>query len=417
MGSFRKLLNILAGVSIAFAVLAIVGFGLFFAAGAIGVPLLLFVVIVCGWLGYVYFRYRFTRQEELLQLLAAASEANLPLVPALRAYVRDRPTEGQWGWWDVAFLFAFPPAYWLMHQRYSWDRRAADVADALEEGASLPEALRSVPGAAPYNLAVAAAVGESTGRLPECLRRADRERLVGVWLDVIPRLAYPIALVLFISGVTTFFMVQVMPRIKKIFDDFHKPLPNFTVGLIETSMIIEDWWLAIAGGIAAIVLLIALLIVSPAFRWYLPFFSRLYRWEIQGLVLRMLSPLTAAGRPIPESLLRLADAPDFPTVVQNRLRDAHGRIERGDGLAESLHRAGLLPRSMMPLVRAAERVNTLPWALAELGEVQAGRASRVVRRTTLVVSIIMVIAVGTVVAGVVLAMFLPLIQLLTSLST
>ena len=122
--------------------------------------------------------------------------------------------------------------------------------------------------------------------MPECLRGADRERLVGVWLDVIPRLAYPIALVLFISGVTTFFMVQIMPRIKKIFDDFRQPLPNFTVGLIEASVIIQEWWLAIAGGIAAIVLLIALLIVSPAFRWYLPYFGRLYRWEIQGLVLR-----------------------------------------------------------------------------------------------------------------------------------
>ena len=57
----------------------------------------------------------------------------------------------------------------------------------------------------------------------------------------------------------------------------------------------------------------------------------------------MLSPLTAAGRPIPESLLILADAPDFPTVVQNRLRDAHRRTERGDGLAESLHRSGSYP--------------------------------------------------------------------------
>jgi type IV pilus assembly protein PilC len=416
MGSFRKLLNIVAGVFIALALLAIVGFGLFSASLAIGLPLLIFIMIISGWLGYVYFRYRFTRQEELLQLLVAASEANLPLVPALRAYVRDRPTEGQWGWWDVAFLFAFPPAYWLMHQRYAWDRRAADVADALEEGSSLPEALRSVPGAAPYNLAVAAAVGESTGRLSECLRRADRERLVGVWLDVIPRLAYPIALVLFITGVTTFFLVQIMPRIKKIFDDFHEPLPNFTIGLVHAGMVVQDWWAAIAGGIALIVFVIALLIVSPAFRWYLPFFGRLYRWDIQGLVLRMLSPLTAAGRPIPESLLRLADAPDFPTVVQNRLRDAHRRIERGDGLAESLHSAGLLPQSMAPLVRAAERANTLPWALAELGEVQAGRASRVVRRTTLVIGIMMVIAVGTLVASIVLAMFLPLIKLLTSLS-
>jgi type IV pilus assembly protein PilC len=416
MGMIRKSFNILAGVLAAVFVLGLIGYGLFVASLAIGVPLLIFIIIVTGWFGYVYFRYRFARQEELLHLLAAASEANLPLVPALRAYVRDRPTEGQWGWWDVAILFAFPPAYWLMHQRDAHDRRAADLADALEEGRSVPEALRSVPGAATYHLTVAAEVGETTGRMAECLRRADRERLVGVWLDVIPRLAYPLALLLFVSGVTTFFMVQIMPRMMKIYDDFHQTLPDMTLLLLRVSATIAEYWLPIAGGFLFVVVVIPLMIVSPTVRWYLPVFGRLYRWEIQGLVLRMLGPLVAAGRPIPESLARLADAPDFPSVVRSRLRDAQRRIERGDPLADALYRAGLLTSPMMPLVRAAEHANTLPWAFAELGEVLAGRAARVVRRTTVVIAIMMVIGVGTIVGCLVLAMFLPLINLLTSLS-
>jgi len=269
-------------------------------------------MVVVGWLLYVYFRYRFVRQDELVQVLATAADANLPLIPAIRAYVRDRPAEGQWGWWDVTLLFAFPPAYWLMHQRHTFDSRAADIADALEDGQSLHEALRSVPGAAPIDVTVAASVGEATGRLSECLRRSDRERLTGVWLEIIPRLAYPLALLFFVVGIASFFMAQIMPRIERIFIDFKQPLPDMTVHLNTAWSRASNWWIVVAGAFAAIIGILSLLITSPTIRWHFPFVGRLYRWEVQGLILRMLGALVGAGRPVPESLGRLADAADFP---------------------------------------------------------------------------------------------------------
>src|SRR5437667_2518263 len=112
-------------------------------------PFVLLFFMAVGWVLYTYFRYRFARQEELLHVLATAVEADLPLVPAIRAFVRDRPIEGRWGWFDVSILFAVPPGYWLWRQRDRFDRRAEELADALEEGHSLTNALRSVRGAAP----------------------------------------------------------------------------------------------------------------------------------------------------------------------------------------------------------------------------------------------------------------------------
>jgi type II secretory pathway component PulF len=411
---FVKVLGWIVGTML---VLSLIGFGLFEGGMSIGVPFVLFFIVAIGWLSYVYFRYRFVRQDELVQVLASAAAANMPLIPAIRAYVRDRPSEGQWGWWDVTFLFAFPPAYWLMHQRHTYDRRAADVADALEDGQSLHEALRSVRGAAPSDVAVAASVGETTGRLSECLRRSDRDRLAGVWLEIVPRLAYPLALLLFVVGIATFFMSKIMPRIQRIFDDFKQPLPDTTIYLNTAWASLSEWWLVIAGSIAAVLGLVALIIASPLVRWRLPLIGRAYRWEVQGLILRMLGALVAAGRPLPESLARLVDAADFPPVVRRRIYSARQAIERGDSLADSLYRVGLLPSSMAPLVRAAQRAHTLPWALTELGEVLSGRATRVVRRVSLILSPALVIVVGTIVGFIVLAMFLPLIQLLTRLSS
>jgi type II secretory pathway component PulF len=411
-----RILKVLAWILGTLVFLGILVSGFAFGGSAIGVPLILFIVIVAGWFVYVFFRYRFVRQEEIVQVLSAAAEAKLPLAPALRAYVRDRPMESQWGWWDVTLMFAFPPGYWLAHQRHVFERRAGDIADLLEAGHSLPEALREVRGAAHYDVTVAATVGEEIGQLPESLRRADRERLVGVWLEVVPRLAYPLALMFFILGITTFFMMQIMPRLRKIFHDFNYELPPITSALIDVWNGTQDWHWIIAAVLAGLAVLLAILIASPTVRWYLPICGRVYRWDVQGLILRMLSLLVEAGRTLPESLGLLADNSDFPAIVQVRLSAARVRINRGEPLAESLHGAGLLPGSMIPLLHSAERANTLPWALRELGEMLAGRANRVVRRVSLIVAPALVLVVGSVVAFIVLAMFMPLIDLLTRLS-
>src|SRR5207248_5371401 len=140
-------------------------------------PLFLIGLLAAGWMAYAYLRYRQVRQDELFQVVVTAVAARLPLGSAVRAYLQDRPGEGEWGGWDAALLFLFPPGFWLWHQRHAFDRRAADLADLIDEGVPLPDALRAVRGVASREVRVAAAVGETTGRLAECLRRADRERL------------------------------------------------------------------------------------------------------------------------------------------------------------------------------------------------------------------------------------------------
>src|SRR5437764_6964312 len=187
-------------------------------------PLLVFAMLGVGWMFYAFLRYRQARQDELLQVLATAVEANLPLAPAVRAYLRDRPREGEGHLWDALLLVLFFPGDWLWLQRYSFDYRAEELADLLGAGVPLSDALREVRGAAPREVRVAAAVGESTGRLATCLRRADRERLAGAWLEIVPRLMYPLLLLLIILGITGFLMSFIMPKLQRIFSDFGQEL-------------------------------------------------------------------------------------------------------------------------------------------------------------------------------------------------
>src|SRR3954468_24768995 len=114
--------------------LALVVAGLFLTGLGQTILLLPFALLGAGWMVYAFLRYRQARQDELLQVLATAIEANLPLAPAGRAFLRDRPREGEGHVWDALLLVLFFPGDWLWLQRYSFDYKADELADLLGAG-------------------------------------------------------------------------------------------------------------------------------------------------------------------------------------------------------------------------------------------------------------------------------------------
>jgi type IV pilus assembly protein PilC len=416
-----KILALLAGVA-AMAALLVAWLSFLtwmFSLSVPGVSLFaLFLFILSGWMTYAYVSYRQGQQDELLRLLIAAVDAKMPLVPALRAYQGDRPSRLPYHVLLMVVMCALFPGslviwIWLMWRRF--DKRVGQLADLLEDGDSLTDALNDVPGIAPSEVRLAAAVGETTGRLGDCLKRADRQRLTVAWLELVPRVVYPLVVLLFISGITAFLVVTIVPKFKKIFDEFGQKFPTITQTLVNYSWIAADFLFVLPATIFFAAVAGALVIASPAVRWYTPLLGRLYRWEAQGQVLRSLGVLVEAGKPVPESLHFLAEGDELSGPVRKRLGRAAAAAERGEPLAAALRANGLLPKSMVPLVQAAERAGTLPWALAELGEHLGGKAHRIVKRLSLILSPFLVAAVGVVVAFIAVGMFLPLIKLMESL--
>src|SRR5215469_12646495 len=92
-----------------------------------------------GWMLFAFLHYRQCRQEEFLQVVAAAAEAEAPLAPALWAYLRDRPRGGLHEFWVALLLFfVLPVYYWLWYRGSNYDRKVEQVAKLLEGGHSLP---------------------------------------------------------------------------------------------------------------------------------------------------------------------------------------------------------------------------------------------------------------------------------------
>jgi len=379
------------------------------------VTLLLFVFY--GWMLFTFLNYRYSRQEELLQLLTTAVQARAPLAPALRAYLHDRPCGTLRELWVGTLLFfVLPGYYWIWHLRHNFDRKIARVAHLLEQGFDLDQALLATPGVVPREAVLAAAIGQSTGELALCLRNSARSQLNNIWMEVLPRILYPVGLLLFITGITAFWMIFIGPRIVRIFKDFKEELPWQTATLMNGwgGLMGQNW--AVVFAFMLVSGLIILVIASPTVRWYCPGVGRFYRRGVQSKLMKMLSVLLDAGKTLPQALEVLTDSGYFPEAVNRRLDDACEQVEQGEPWTDSLRRVGLLPASVVPLLHAAERVHNLPWALAEVGESQATRTFRLLHRLTLVFSPAIICGVGLLVGFIVYGMFIPLTHLITKMS-
>ena len=376
--------------------------------------LLLLVSLVYGWMLVAYLHYRQGRQDEFLHLLTTAVETDAPLAPAVWAYLEDRPSGWLREFWVALLLFfVMPGYYWIWHRRHSYDQKVAAVAHRLEQGVSLPDALLATPGVASRETILAAAVGQSTGRLALCLRSSARTRQTTIWPEILPRVVYPLFLLLFLSGITGFWMTWIVPRLVRIFEDFGLELPALTEQLVDLWQPCVD---ALSWGFLGLAGVLLLLVASSTVRWYFPGLGRLHRMKVQSQVLRMLAILLDTGKPVPESLAVLASSGYFSGTVRRRLNAVRHRVEQGEPLADSLRRQGLLPPSMVPLVLAARTGSESALALGELGDNRANRRIRSLRRISLLFFPAIVVVIGFMVGFIVLGMFLPLVEIMTRLS-
>jgi type IV pilus assembly protein PilC len=386
-------------------------FVVLFGLHAAGMVLLLGVGAIACWVAFSYFHYRYLRQEELLHVLINAVDSGTPISAALWAYMDDRP---QSRWREILVsLIVTPIYYWSWHRWNSFDRKVEHVAGLLDVGASLHEALVDTPGVASKEVMLATAIGESTGTLGQCLRSVPRWRLATVWLEILPRVIYPLLLLVFIMAITTFVLIFIIPKFEKIFADFKVRLPTVT----ESFITFGRWYLSHFALISVVGFLVCVkaLLLSSTLCWYFPVVGHLYRMQARSRVLKTLALLLETEHTVPEALDVLEQSGYFWGTVQRRLRLVRFRVALGEPLFEQLCRQGLLPGHMIPLLQAAERARNLPWALNELGESLGARTFRLAHRLTMTVFPAAVMAVGLLVGFFAYAMFSPLVTVLSEM--
>jgi len=332
---------------------------------------------------------------ELAGQVAELAKAGLPLAPGLRALAEETP-----------------------RRRVASALRA--VAGELEAGVSLDAALESQRSRFPVHLRGLILAGIRSGRLPEVLQQfvAVQRNRIELRHRLRMTLAYPTVLLSLLLALFVFINLYLVPQFTAIFDDFEAELPAMTQMLVWTST--TGVWILLGLVAAVVALLVAACFVPRPFwprrlLYAVPVIGPL--WRAGGLVefSRLMELLVGQQVPLPEALRLTAAALRAPELAA-ACRTAAREVEAGRDLSDCIAGRWPFPATLWPVVAWGQKASNLPEAFRAAGEMFEGRI-RV--HHTLLQCILPPIVFLFIIGGVsflILALFMPLISLITSIT-
>jgi len=298
-------------------------------------------------------------------------------------------------------------------------RVLSEVRTDLNEGTAFHRALAKhtkVFGSTYSNMVRA---GESSGTLEIVLQRlADfTEAQVRLRNKVIGALTYPVIMLIISVVIVAAMMVLVVPKITIMFEDLGAELPLITKVLILTSDILSSWWpLLILLAIAASLLFNRWrLSEQGSVKWdrfllRVPVLGDLLRKVAIARFARTLATLLSSGVPL------LAAMEIVENVVSNKilaavLEEARAAIREGDTISGPLKRSEQFPPMVVHMVAIGERSGELEDMLRNVSESYENQVDTRVNALTSILEPIMIVGMGVLVAFLVAAILLPMMQL------
>lgn len=296
-----------------------------------------------------------------------------------------------------------------------------NVHAGVVEGRRLADAMAREPRSFPPLYRAMIAAGESSGTLPAILERLSTllERQAEIRGKLLTALAYPVILALVATGVVAALMIFVVPQVVEQFDTVGQQLPLLTRIVIGISDLLVSWWwlmlLVLGAAVAGFVVALRQPPIRLAFdSWLLriPLLGRLLRDLHAARMARTLATMVASRLPLLEGLTLTAG-----TIHNRRLKLASDEITdaiRGGGsLSAAMRRAGVFPPLLTYLAASGEAAGQLDEMLERAADYLEREFDRFTATAMSLLEPAIIVVMGGVVATIVLAILLPILQLNT----
>ncbi|MFV1968435.1 MAG: type II secretion system F family protein [Pirellulaceae bacterium] len=360
---------------------------------------LLVVAAPIGWLivlaviAMAVARYRVLERRALLWSFSIAASKGIPLEQAARAFSDERTDE--------------------------IGVRASRLADLLESGVPLTDALAASRTWLPTDALVAVRVGQETGQLAPALAQVVKmdDDMDSLLRSVFEKFVYLGLIVNVLIGILMFLMLKIVPVFRKMFEDFELELPPMTQWVVETSQFGVSYWFLMFPFILVLMMLffVGALYYTGWLPRDIPGLNRLALRFDGAVVMRVLALAVRQDISLPRMIGLLTDV--YPRwSMRARLLAAAARIEGGHDWCESLLYAGIIRRYDAAVLKTATRVGNLAWALEEMAESAVRRMAYRLRLLLNVAFPLVLVAFGIVVAFHVIGLFMPLVSLIQGLT-
>jgi len=293
------------------------------------------------------------------------------------------------------------------------------VRSRVMEGHSLADGLAEFPQAFPELYRATVSAGEQSGHLDAVLERLAEftESRQILQQQVRNALIYPIALVVTATGIISFMLAYVVPKIINIFENYDQQLPVLTRIMIGTSDIIRGYWFVIIAALLVLIFGIRQLLKreGPRRRFHhlllhLPIVARLTRGINTARFTQTLSILAGSGVPILESL-RIAAQVVVNIPMREAVEEAALRIREGGMISRSLATSKLFPPMTTHLISSGEASGRLEEMLSRAAINQAREVDGLISTMLGIMQPLLVIVMAIIVLLIVLAILLPIFEI------
>ena len=305
------------------------------------------------------------------------------------------------------------------------DKRLAvslhQIHDAVSGGQSLSAAVASYGEFFPNTLAPMLAAAEATGEVPETLRKSC-ERLRGELQmkgTIVGAMIYPVILIGASVIVMSALILGVLPQFGKVFASMGKPIPASTQFLLSTGSFCRENWMfifpAIIGGSVALFFLRRHPVIRrPIARllMYGPLIRDAYRPLAAGRNFRTISAMVRGGVPMLQAV-RLTRQTTDDLYWQTLLDDVEECLIDGSSASVALTPADFLPPEAAQMMATAEKTGRVGDVLEDIGQFYEEEASRRIKRLIVALEPVIILFMGIVVAGIVMSVMLPLLDVST----
>ncbi len=271
-----------------------------------------------------------------------------------------------------------------------------------------------------------ARAGEAGGVLDVVLDRLAtfQEKAMKTTNKVKSAMVYPVVILSVAVAIVVILMIFVVPQFQKIFQDMLNgaPMPALTQMIIDISDFMKVNYIATLGIVAGAILVIRLFFKTKVGMrvWdiaalKLPKFGDLVMKSTVARFTRTFGTLLASGVPILEALT-ITKGTIKNSLIVDALTRVHDRVRDGEPLATPLDQQKIFPTMVTSMVEVGEETGQLSEMLNRIADNYDEEVDNAVGGITSVIEPIMIVFLAVVVGTIVIALFLPIIQIIQKLT-
>ena len=295
----------------------------------------------------------------------------------------------------------------------------SDITTRVQGGDTFNESIAKHPRVFSRLFVSMVKAGEHGGLLAEIL-----DRLAGFLEDsarlrkkVKSAMTYPVIVLCIALGITTFLIVRVVPIFGEIFKDFGAKLPAPTQFLIDLSEFVRGNWYFLILGIGGTIFGLRTFfrsrkgkIFSDRWKLKLPVFGPLVHKIAMSRFSRTFAQLIRSGVPILE-VLEIVGGSAGNHVIETSVKSVAGDVEKGDNLSVAMSKCKIFPPMLLRMVSAGEATGKIDTMLEKMADFWDEEIEAMLDALTSLIEPMLIVFLGVIVGGIVIAMFLPIFKL------